>query len=79
MEPQININEFTLGELEQLELLAGMTFEEISNNFNRPRVIKAVIWISAKRTNPNAKLEEFDKLTLAEATRLIVGEPDPKA
>jgi hypothetical protein len=79
MDVMINVNDFTLAELEQLEQLTGMTFAEIAENFNRPKVIKVILWLSNKRTNPEAKIEDYANLTLAEATRLITGEPDPKA
>jgi hypothetical protein len=75
----VNINEFTLEELEKLENLTGLTFGEIADNFGRPKVIKVVLWINALRTNPEAKLEDFAKMTLSEASALIVGEDDPKA
>jgi hypothetical protein len=77
MASQININDFTLEELEKLELITGLNFSEIGDNFGRPKVIKAVLWINELRTNPDAKIEDFGKLTLAEASTLFVGE-DPK-
>ena len=77
MATQININEFTLEELEKVEMLTGMTFTEIAENFGRPKVIKVVLWVAALRTNPEAKIEDFAALTLDQATALFAGE-DPK-
>lgn len=74
----VNINEFTLDELEKLEMLTGLSFEEISQNFGRARVIKSVLWIDALRTNPDAKIEDFGAMTITEATEVFAGE-DPKA
>ena len=76
---QVNINDFTLDELEKLEQLTGLSFNDIAENFGRPRVIKVVLWLAALRTNPNAKIEDFASITLAEASAMIVGEEDPKA
>lgn len=75
----VNINEFTLDELEKLENLTGFSFTEIAENFGRPKVLKSVLWLNALRTNPEAKIEDFAKLTLEEASNLIVGDDDPKA
>lgn len=76
---QVNINDFTLDELEKLEQLTGLTFSDIAENFGRPKVIKVVLWLAALRENPNAKIEDFASMTLAEASTLIVGDEDPKA
>lgn len=79
MSKNINIENFTLDELEKLELITGMTFGEIAENFGRPKVVKAVLWLDAIRTNPEAKIEDFGSLTLNKATALVTGENDPKA
>lgn len=77
MATQININDFTLEELEKVEMITGMTFTEIADNFGRPKVIKAVLWINALRSNPDAKIEDIAALTLDQATAMFAGE-DPK-
>lgn len=75
----VNINDFTLDELEKLEALTGLTFNQIAEDFGRPKIIKVVLWLSALRENPDAKIEDFAKFTLAEASAMMVGEDDPKA
>jgi hypothetical protein len=80
MATAINMDEFTLEELEKLEQLTGLTFTEIAKDFQRPRVISAVLWLNALRSDPGAKIEDFKKLTIGEASALFVGaEEDPKA
>lgn len=79
MASTIKLEEFTLEELEKLEQLTGMTFGEISEDFNRPKVLKAVVWLSQLRTDPNARIEDVAKLTLTDITAILVGEEDPKA
>jgi hypothetical protein len=37
------------------------------------------LWISAKRLDPNAKMEDIGKLSLAEASEIMTGAEDPKA
>jgi hypothetical protein len=79
MTAPIKLEDFTLEELEKLEALTGMTFTEISEDFNRPKVLKIVVWLSRLRTNPEAKIEDVAKLTITEITQLFVGEENPKA
>ena len=74
----IPLDEFTLDELELLETISQMTFTEIAAEPNRPKVIKAILWISAKRANPEIKIDEIGKLSLQEATDIMTGVQDPK-
>lgn len=78
MSKSININDFTLDELEKLEMITGLTFDEIGKQFTRPRVLKGVLWINELRTNPEAKIEDFGNLSLDNALEVFTGE-DPKA
>jgi hypothetical protein len=79
MATTIKLEDFTLEELEKLEQLTGMTFGEISEDFNRPKVLKAVVWLSQLRTDPNARIEDVAKLTLSDITAIFTGDEDPKA
>jgi NAD-dependent DNA ligase len=79
MATTIKLEDFTLEELEKLEQLTGMTFGEISEDFNRPKVLKAVVWLSQLRTDPKARIEDVAKLTLADVTAIFTGDEDPKA
>lgn len=79
MKKTIKLEDFTMEELEKLEALTGMTFTEIADDFNRPKVLKSVVWLTRLRENPDAKMEDVAKLTLAEITEIFVGEEDPKA
>lgn len=75
----IKLEDFTIEELEKLEQLTGMTFSEIGEDFQRPKVLKAVVWLSQLRTDPSARIEDIAKLTLSQITDLLVGDEDPKA
>lgn len=75
----VPLEDFTLDELEMLEQLTGMTFTEIAENPNRPKIIKVLLWISAKRENPDIKIEEIGSLSLQQATTIMAGDDDPKA
>jgi hypothetical protein len=79
MTAPIKLEDFTLEELEKLEALTGMTFTEISDDFNRPKVLKVVVWLSRLRKDPEAKIEDVAKLTITEITQLFVGDENPKA
>ena len=79
MANNIKLEDFTLAELEKLEQLTGMTFGEISEDFNRPKVLKSIVWLSRLRTDPAARIEDVAKLTLSDITALLVGDEDPKA
>lgn len=75
----IDLNTFTLGELEKLELMTGVSFADLENAFGQPKVIKTVLWIHALRTNPNASMDDFANLTLAEAAAYFTADDNPKA
>ena len=73
----IDVNALTLDELEQVETMSGFTMDQlVKGAFVRPRALKALRWIEARRTNPNADFNDFGNVTLDEV--LDADGDDPK-
>jgi hypothetical protein len=49
----------------------------VKGAFTRPRALKALRWVEARRTNPNADFNDFGNVTL-EAVLGSMGDDDPK-
>jgi hypothetical protein len=74
----IDVSELTLDELEQVETMSGFTMDQlVKGAFTRPRALKALRWIEARRTNPNADFNDFGNVTL-ESVLGSFGDEDPK-
>jgi len=74
----IDVSELTLDELEQVEIMSGFTMDQlVKGAFTRPRALKALRWIDARRTNPNADFNDFGKVTL-DAVMESFSDEDPK-
>jgi hypothetical protein len=76
----IDFEAMTLSEVEEIELLTGRSIETIMNeDAPRGRVLKAIIWVMKKRTDPSFTLEQAGALSLKDAAALFQGdEADPK-
>jgi hypothetical protein len=83
----MNIDDMTLGDLEDLEEATGMAFSDIESTLSQAgdkmppiKVVKAIIWILRRKTDPAYTLADTAsvKLTeLAEMTDMISGTVDP--
>jgi hypothetical protein len=49
----------------------------VKGAFTRPRALKALRWVAARRTNPNADFNDFGNVTL-ESVLGSFGDEDPK-
>ncbi len=75
----IDIDALTLAEVEEIELISGVSIDEIlKRGTPKGRALKAIIYVFAKRTNPNYTIEEAGKLEFQEAAALLNGEAQPK-
>jgi hypothetical protein len=94
MEPvtsvQIDFDDFTIAEVEQIEELSGVAFGEIGDLLKggKPagKVLRALAFVSLKRTNPDATLEDAGNIKLkglfgnkTEAGMLPPPDPQPQA
>jgi hypothetical protein len=74
----IDVSKLTLDELELVETMSGFTMDDlVKGGFTRPRALKALRWVEARRTDPNADFNDFGKVTLDDVLG-SVGDDDPK-
>jgi len=75
----IDFDLLTLDEVEQIELISGLSIDAIMKRGEpKGRALKAVIFVMARRTNPEYTIEEAGKMTFEAAANLLNGEPDQK-
>lgn len=76
---QIDFDALTLDEVEQIELISGVSIDQIMKRGTpKGRALKAIIYVVAKRTDPDYTIEQAGKLQFQEAAALLNGEPDQK-
>jgi hypothetical protein len=69
----------TLNEVEQIELIAGTSIDQILDAGNpKGKAMKAIIFIMKKRTDPNFTIEQAGAVSMTEANALFAGDSDPK-
>lgn len=74
-----NINEMTLGEIEEVELLANCSIDELFQDGKpKGRGLRAVAYVMKRRQDPNYKFEDTAKLTQTEAYAFVLGESPKK-
>jgi hypothetical protein len=76
----IDFDTLTLDEVEQIETFTNRSISTImDDDAPKGRVLKVLIWVITKRTDPNFTLEQAGAKSLADATEMFAGdEPDPK-
>jgi len=75
------ISTLTLDEVETIENLSGRAMDELMDAGQlKGKALKAIIWVVRKREDPNFKMEDAGKVSVAEALDLFKGDAeDPKA
>ena len=74
----INFEEMTLGEIEEIELLIGRSIDEVfANGQPKGRALRVLYYVAMKQTNPDYKFEDTEKVSQAEALKILSG-TDPK-
>jgi hypothetical protein len=74
----INFEEMTLGEIEEIELLIGRSIDEVfANGQPKGRALRVLYFVAMKQENPNYKFEDTEKVSQAEALKVLSG-TDPK-
>jgi hypothetical protein len=71
---QIDINDLDLGELEEFENIAGVPASSLANGISA-KAMTALVYVSMKRTDPTATVEQARKVKLSAVK--FGGEPDP--
>lgn len=69
----------TMDEIEEITLLTGKSFEEVyAKGLPLGKPAKVLVWVLAKRTNPEAKFEDFGKWNMHQITENLKEYLDPK-
>ena len=77
----VDYADLTLGEIETIEELTGKTLDDIVEvKTPRGRLMRALVFVITKRTNPNYTFEETAKLTLDQGLNALgtSEDDDPK-
>lgn len=70
----MNFDNLTLGEIEEIELLTGMSLDALFQDGKpKGRAMRAVYYISRKRIEPDYKFEDSVKVTQREAVDYVQG------
>lgn len=63
---EIDLNDFTLGEIEEIEATAGVAFTELFKSNKSGLAMAACLWITKRRDDPGYTLEVAKTAKLAE-------------
>lgn len=55
---EIDLNDFTLGEVEEIEQVAGVYFRDLFSSNKHGAGIAACLWVLKRRTNPDYTLAD---------------------
>jgi hypothetical protein len=76
---KIDIEKMKLSEQEEFELLSGCSLSDLGKKGLTGRRLAALIFIFAKRVDPNVKFEDCLDLDMSEVNEMMVGDDaDPK-
>ena len=74
----IKFEELTLGEIEEIEMLLGRSVDEaFADGQPKGRALRVFYFIVKRREDPKIKFEDTEKVTQAEALKVVSG-ADPK-
>ena len=78
VELRVDIDSFTIGEIEDVEEACGLSFATIINRFTDPeglrgKAVKALVWVLRRREDPSCSLEDVRSMRLS-AVRLKWGD-----
>lgn len=74
----MNFDDLTLGEVEEIEMLLGRGIDEIFSDGNpKGRALRVLYYIIKRKENPEYTFEETEKVSQADALKLLGGN-DPK-
>jgi len=61
----IDMDSLTFDEMDELEVLSGSTFDSLTDKGTpKAKLMKALVFITLKRSDPNITFEEVGKMTL---------------
>jgi hypothetical protein len=78
-ETKFDFESLTLEEVEQIELIAGNSIDQLMDAGQpKGKALKAIIYIIKRREDPSFTLEQAGKIPLKDAQDAFLGETDPK-
>jgi len=78
-ETKFDFESLTLDEVEQIELIAGTSIDQLMDaGAPKGKALKAIIFVIKKRNDPNFTLEMAGKVALKDAQEAFLGDSDPK-
>jgi len=78
-ETKFDFESLTLEEVEQIELIAGTSIDQLMEAGSpKGKALKAIIFVIKKRTDPSFTIEQAGKIPLRDAQNAFMGESDPK-
>ena len=73
----MNVNELTLGEVEEVETYAGLPLGALADpNASKGKLMVALAWIIKRKADPSFTLHEAKKLTMEDINSLLVDDDD---
>ena len=77
----MNINDLTLGEVEEVENYAGMPLAALADSeAKKGKLLVALAWILKRKQDPSFTIEHAKRLSMGDINSLLDGdEDDPKA
>lgn len=70
--PNFDINSLTLGEIEQVETLARQGIGALGDEkAPKAKLMRALVYVVMRRTDPAAKWEATESLTMADMGRIL--------
>jgi hypothetical protein len=67
-----NFDEMTLDDIETIEQLTGTSIDNIVGDKQpRGKVLKVLIWVMKKKTDPNFTMEQAGKIPFSEAVEMF--------
>lgn len=75
---KVDLGKMTLGEQDLWEQLSGSRLHELGKTGLTGRRLAALIFVFAKRENPEAKFEDYLKLDMSEASEYLADDDEKK-
>ena len=73
----MNVNELTLGEVEEVENYAGLPLAALTDgNSPKGKLMVGLAWIIKRKEDPSFTLHEAKKLTMEDINTLLVDDDD---
>lgn len=76
MEISFDLEQLTIGDLEDLEDICGKPYEELDFTKPNAKMVKAMVYLSERRRNPDFTIDDARGVKLADVTAAANPTPD---